>query len=206
MGISIEAYSNKLERAIGKRDHIKSQVDSMNKNLVTLNERKENIEKAQVFLQDIAQKTQEQLRYHIEDIVQLCLDIVFPDKYKFNMIFEVKRGKTEAKLVFMDDGEEVDPMEASGGGVVDVAALALRIAAWSLSKTDNVIVFDEPFRFISNDKQALAASVLKELSKTLNLQFIIVTHRPEIIDVADAVFNVKLVKENNWDVSEVTRL
>ena len=203
---NIYDISTKLERVIGKRDHIKSQLNSMQSNIIKLNERKENIEKAQVFLQDIAQKTQEQLRYHIEDIVQLCLDIVFPDKYKFNMIFEVKRGKTEAKLIFMDDGEEVDPMDASGGGVVDIAALALRIAGWSLSKTDNVIVLDEPFRFISNDKQALAAEVLKELSKTLNLQFIIVTHRPEIVDIADSVFNVKLIKKDNWDVSEVSRL
>ena len=200
---NIHDIVSKLERVIGKKDYISSQLTQSQLNITALNTRKENLEKAQAFLQDIAQKTQEQLRYHIEDIVQLCLDIVFPDKYKFNMIFEVKRGKTEARLVFLDDGEEVEPMEASGGGVVDIAALALRIAGWSLSKTENVIVLDEPFRFISNDKQALAAEVLKELSKTLNLQFIIVTHRPEIVDVADNVFNVKLVKEDNWDISEV---
>ena len=85
------------------------------------------IEESQVFLQKVAQSTQENLKFQIEDIVNLALESVFPNEYQFQIIFNVSRGKTDAELVFMDErtGQTIDPMEASGGGVVDLTAFAL---------------------------------------------------------------------------------
>ena len=173
-------YQAKLHKAIGKKETLTEQQIANADKPKQLQRDSVAIDKAQAFIQIVAQQTQEQLRYHIEDIVQLCLDTCFPDEYQFKIIFEIKRGKTEARLCFVKDGHEINPMDASGGGVVDLAAFALRIAAWSLGKSDNTIVLDEPFRFLSKDLQPRAGEILQELSRKLGIQYIIVTHNPPI--------------------------
>lgn len=168
-----------------------------NKNKIKL------LEEAQVFLQKVAQSTQEKLKFQIEDIVNLALEAVFPNEYEFQILFNISRGKTEAELVFMDKrtGKQIDPTEASGGGVVDVVCFALRIACYALHQnTDNVIILDEPMKFVSKDLISRTGDILKILSEKLNLQIIMVTHIPEFIDIADRVFTVK---KNEDGISEI---
>lgn len=151
---------------------------------------------AQVFLQDVAQKTQSKLKLQIEDIVNLALETCFPNEYEFRIDFNVSRGKTEAELIFLSKltGNKIDPMNASGGGVVDLTSFALRIACYTLQyNINNVIVLDEPFRFISRDLQDKAGQILKSLSQKLGLQIIMVTHIPELVNVADKIFEVKKI-------------
>lgn len=154
------------------------------------------LEQAQVFLQRVAKETQEQLKMQIEDIVNLALETCFPGEYFFTVNFRIARNKTEAELLFLSQktGREIDPINASGGGVVDLAAFALRIACYALKHdTNNVIILDEPFRFISRDLQARAGDILRTLSKKMGLQIIMVSHIAEIIDAADRVFEVRKI-------------
>lgn len=162
------------------------------------------LEESQLLIQRVAQDTQSKLKFKVEDVVNTALDAVFPDEYSFSLDFELSRGKTEARLVFNSKktGREIDPMNASGGGVVDLTSFALRIACFALEQgTDNVIVLDEPFRFISRDLQSRAGEILKSLSRKMGIQFIIVTHIAEMIDVADKIFEVK---KNKSGISEIT--
>lgn len=174
------------------------QIDSdltINQNkLQVLNNRIKLLEQAQAFLQKIAQDTQSQLKFQIEDIVNLALETCFPNEYVFQLQFTIARGKTDAELVFLSQktGRPIDPMNASGGGVVDLTSFALRIASYALEQgIDNVIILDEPFRFISRDLQVRAGEILKTLSEKLGLQILMVTHIGEMIDIADKVFEVK---------------
>lgn len=171
-----------------------------------LNTRLKLIEQAQAFLQKVAQETQEHLKFQIEDIVNLALETCFPGEYNFQILFDISRGKTEAELVFLDQktGRQIDPMNASGGGVVDLTTFALRIACYALERgTDNVIILDEPFRFLSRDLQERAGEILRTLSERMNLQIIMVSHIGEIIDVADKVFEVK---KNDSGISRIKEL
>jgi DNA repair exonuclease SbcCD ATPase subunit len=174
----------------GELKRIKNDFDSLDNEIEGNTESLHNLEKAQIFLQNVAKETQEQLKFHINDIVNLALSTCFPNEYEFSVDFQIKRGKTEASLSFIKNGNVVDPMEASGGGVVDLASFALRVSAWSISKTRNTIILDEPFRFLSKDLIPYAGEILKKLSKHLKLQIIMVTHIKEIIDTSDKVFEV----------------
>ena len=139
-------------------------------------------------------QTQQTLQFHISDITSLALEAVFPDPYALQVEFIQRRNKTECDLYFVRDGEKVDPLSASGGGAVDVAAFALRIASWSMTKprTRNVIILDEPLRFLSANLQERASSMIKELSDKLGIQFIVVTHEPILANYADRTFNVSI--------------
>jgi len=195
---TINKYSDLLNKQIGKRELLQKEKNSYDNKIKLLESRIISIEKAQIFIQKVAKETQEKLRYHIEDIVQMALDACNLEEYEFRVKFEIKRGKTEADLIYLKDDQPVNPIDATGGGVVDITAFALRIAAWSLSKTDNLIIFDEPFKHISKNLRNQAGEILNKLSKKLNLQMIIVTHDEEIMNNSDKIFRVKLEKENGY--------
>lgn len=182
----------------GMKKQIENNLIQNKTTLDNLNNRIKLLEQAQAFLQKVAQDTQSQLKFQIEDIVNLALETCFPNEYEFQLQFNIARGKTDAELVFLSQktGRPIDPMNASGGGVVDLTAFALRIASYALEQgVDNVIILDEPFRFISRDLQARAGEILKSLSTKLGLQIIFVTHVPEFVDISDKVFEVKKDKD-----------
>ena len=201
--IDIDTMKRKFYQAQGMEHQIQCNLSVAKTNLDNLNKRIKLIEQAQSFLQKVAQDTQSQLKFQIEDIVNLALNTVFPDEYLFQVDFNISRGKTDAELVFINQktGGKIDPMNASGGGVIDIVAFALRISAYVLeSGTDNVIILDEPFRFVSKDLVERAGEILKVLSTKLGLQVILVTHIPELIDVADKTFKIK---KNQDGVSKI---
>jgi len=138
---------------------------------------------ANAIAQTVATIVQEKAHKKISSIVTKCLQTIFEEEaYEFSIIFEQKRGKTEAKLVFIRNGEEVDPMAGSGGGAVDIAAFALRISCLMVSRPPlrRAVILDEPFKFLSKTYRGRVASMLNLLSSELGIQFIMVTHIPEL--------------------------
>jgi DNA repair ATPase RecN len=148
------------------------------------------LELAQALIQQTAQETQERLKFHIQELVSGAINAVFPGAYEFRCDFLVKRGSTEGDIYLLKDGERIDPMDSTGGGVVDIVAFALRLVAWSIGKSDNVIILDEPFKFLSVGLRPLAGELLRTLSGRLGIQLIYVTHDPELVGVADRIFEV----------------
>lgn len=186
-------YRNQISEARGRRATIVEDLEATKDELQEIKEQGVALERGQVLIQKVAQETQEQLRYHIEDIVQLAIETCFPDRYLFRVAFEIKRGKTEARLFLFDEGgNEISPMDGCGGGVVDITSFALRIAGWTLGRTANTIALDEPFRFLSAGLRPRAAAIVRQLSHRLGLQFIIVTHVDEQIVESDRVFHISL--------------
>ena len=149
----------------------------------------------------VALKTQEQIQFHIGDLTSMALEAVFDDPYELVVEFVKRRNKTECDLYFARDGNKIDPLSASGGGAVDVAAFALRIASWSMTRphTRNVIILDEPFKHLKGHEANLRVlEMAREVSKKLNLQIIMVSDeripKEDIIDNADKVFETKIRK------------
>lgn len=133
---------------------------------------------AREILQAVAQTVQQTAHKKIASVVTRCLEAVFPDHYEFKIHFERKRGKTEARLVFVKGESEIDPLDAAGGGVVDVAAFALRVASLMLSQPPlrRVLVLDEPFAHCKPPEKIgpLICSLITTLSHDLGIQFIII--------------------------------
>jgi DNA repair exonuclease SbcCD ATPase subunit len=201
--LEVKMYSDKMQKLKARRAIMADRVEELWHKEEILAKLLHATEEAQVFIQQVAKDTQEKLRFHLEDIVNLAMDVVFPGEYDFRIIFEIKRGKTEARLCFIRNGVEIDPLSSSGGGVSDVCSFALRIAVWSLGETVPVMIFDEPFRNLSKDLQSKASEMLKQLSQRLKIQMIMSTHEDSMVDVADRLFKVKLVRDGDYRKSIV---
>jgi len=158
----------------------------------TTEEAFQDADEAQQIVQAVAETIQEEAHDRIAGVVTRCLAAVFEEPYEFKIQFERIRGRTEARLQFVRDGMAINPIDSSGGGVVDVAAFALRVSCLMLARpaVRRVIILDEPFRFVSADRRGLVRAMLEGLSADLKIQMIIVTHMPEIqcgtiIDLGD---------------------
>lgn len=158
-----------------------SQVKIESKNLDLLKMNATDIEEAQKYMQEVAQHLQQTAHKKIASVVTRCLSSVFDDPYEFRIDFEQKRGKTEAKLLFVRDGIAVDPLNASGGGVVDVASFALRVACLILSTPPKrkFLVLDEPFKFLNAVYRGRVRAMLETLSEEMKIQFLMITHIAE---------------------------
>lgn len=143
-----------------------------------------HIEEAQSITQIVSQIIQQQAHDKIGRVVTACLQSVFYDEdYGFKIRFDRKRNKTEAKLIITNGGKEIeDPMEEDSGGVVDVAAFVLQLSCLMLSKPPvrRLIGLDEPFKFVSPEYRDNVRSMLEQLERDFNIQFIMVTHMDEL--------------------------
>ena len=137
-------------------------------------------EEAQRILQTVAATVQQEAHSRIAGVVSRCLEYVFEDPYEFRIEFEEKRGRTEANLVFVRNGNVLDPLQASGGGAIDVASFALRLACLVLSRPAlrRLLVLDEPFKNLSAAYRPKISSLLGALSAEMGVQILMVTHDP----------------------------
>jgi len=161
---------------------VRDKIREERQTLRDVEERSNAVEEAQELAQQVAAQLQHQAHSRIADIVSKCLEAVFEEPYTFRIHFERKRGRTEAKLVFERDGLEVDPLSASGGGVVDIAAFALRLSCLLLSRPPlrRLLVLDEPFRFVSVDLRHRVRALLETLAADMGVQIVMVTHDPQL--------------------------
>ena len=200
----IKNLRNKLEQSKGAKAQLETSLTNLQTQLKEKGRSLRQHEQAKEIIRTVGQKTQEQIQFHIEDIVSMALDAVFDNPYKFSVDFVQRRNRTECDLYFVRDGNKVDPLTASGVGAVDVAAFALRIASWSMQTphSRNTIILDEPFRFLSKNYQEQASLMLKEISQKLGIQMIIISHEETLTENVDAIFQVSIKK----GISNVKRI
>lgn len=130
-------------------------------------------------LQTCAEACQRLATSQIAGVVTRCLQAVFGDEaYSFSIQFEQKRSRTEALLGFQRGGKEFSPLSSSGGGTIDVASFALRLAALLLNKPPlrRLLVLDEPWRCLSVDYRPKMKSLLETLARETKVQIVFVTH------------------------------
>lgn len=196
MSNEIQQLRNRLEQSKGQKAQVEKSLSNLKKLIIVSKRALRKHEQAREIMREVGLKTQQQLQFHIGDITSLALEAVFNEPYNLAVEFVQRRNKTECDLYFVRNEERLDPLSATGGGTIDVAAFALRIASWSMARprTRNTIILDEPLRFLSEEYREKASQMIKEISEKLGLQFIIITHEPTLASAADKVFEVKIKK------------
>jgi DNA repair exonuclease SbcCD ATPase subunit len=177
------ALRKKINEYQGQKNYLKSKLTGLKTDLFAQQKEIEIIEKARIIIQKVALLTQKEIEIKLSHIVTLAIEAIFQEKrYEFKIEFIEKRGKTEVEfwLIEKESGERITPFDV-GGGIVDIVTFALRVAIWSLSGARNVLIFDEPFRFLSQDLHENAAKFIEKVSQELGLQIIMVTHSPYLV-------------------------
>lgn len=191
---SLTNFREKLNEKLVEYKAAKSMLETEKKALLKADEALDQALEAQNVVQHVAQAVQQKVNKRIASVVTRCLEAVFEEPYEFNIKFERKRGKTEAVLQFLRDGLVLsNPMDESGGGAIDVAALASRLASLVLTepKKRRVLLLDEPFakvRGIENRRRM--KHLIESLARDFECQFVINVDEqayPEFTDVGKVI-------------------
>lgn len=191
----IASIKETLIRKQGKKALLQKNKEDAEKELKRAEKYYDSALKARSIIQIVAENTQKNIEYHVSNLVTMAMSSVFPDPYTFSLKFVQRRNKTEADLVFSKrDNDTDDILNAGGGGVADVASFALKVSLWSIKRTRPVFLLDESFKFLHNPTyQEKASEMIKEVSRKLNLQVIIVSDQQNILKDADKVIEIENV-------------
>lgn len=174
----------KLNKLLSEHALLTRQVEEEKKLLTEAESHVIHVQEAQQILQGLAEGIQNLANTKIAEIVTRCLQAIFGDEYEFRIRFEKKRNRTEATLYLSNSlGQEIDPISSVGGGIIDVLSFAIRLACLTLTRPQRhkLLILDEPFRFVSKTYRPAIRELLKQLSRELDVQIVMVTHSEEFM-------------------------
>ncbi len=189
----MKPYRGLITELLIKRKLLEDEVVDLQEKTGQLESLLTDQEEAGELIKAATSRTQAQFQISVSSIVTFALASVFDKPYTFTTTFVPRRNNVECDLRFNRKGHAIRPLSGGGFGAADIASLALRLAFRNLTSTRPVMIFDEMFRNLSRDHHVLAVKVVRELVDQLGLQLILITHIPEIMDISDKNFHVKLV-------------
>lgn len=177
--MDIAAVGNEIRRLQTRHDQAVLSAEKERKVLDEVVQNVDALEEARTVVQCVAEELQKRAHDRIARVVTRCLAAVFDEPYEFRIVFERKRGKTEAKLQFERDGQTYDdPLNEVGGGVLDVAALALRLSCLLVSRPParKTLILDEPWSNVrGEDNRRRTRRLLEVLADEFSVQWIVNT-------------------------------
>jgi DNA repair exonuclease SbcCD ATPase subunit len=165
-------------------DEVESSLRREEKNLKQSKKKLKDTKTAHKIVQVTIQSIQEKVHHQIAGTVTKCLQAVFEDDYSFHIDFEQKRGRTEATISLQKGSNKIpNPLRSDSGGVIDVAAFALRLTSLLMHQPPlrKTLILDEPFKFVSAEYRENVRQLLEQLTEEFQIQIIMVTHIPELV-------------------------
>lgn len=196
--MTVRELRQKVEYRKGQRDQLRRTADELEQKSVHTRRHGIRLELALEIAKQVGLLTQKQLEFHLSEQVSMAMDAVFDDPYRMKVNFLERRDRTEVEFLFCRRDMEFPAIGNAGGGAIDVACLALRVAYLSMRQDKKVrplLLLDEPFSQLKGEDANLRAlAVLREISKSLGIQIIMISDervaREDIVGNADNVFCV----------------
>lgn len=193
-----EELSLKFAMKKNMKKQILKKLDDKNQELTKINEMMDVLEQVRILFRRVSEYAREQIKQQIEMLVTHCLQFVFGPNLEFKIELSEMRGKADAEFyvisVFNDMKVKTKPQDARGGGIVDVIALALRIAVLQSTSSygNGPLILDEPAKHVSSEFIANVAQFLKQISEVFHRQIIMITHNQYLSEIADLSYRVEL--------------
>lgn len=197
----IRDYENFLMKEKGRYERIREDFEQNNMVLTKLNLDGEILEKVNELFKKTSEFARNQAKRQIESLVTKCLQFVFENDIEFFIELEELRGKANAEFYVItrsaDMEIKVKPELSKGGGVVDIVALALRIAFLETTKPkiQGPLILDEPAKHVSDEYIYNIAEFLKQNSIFFNRQIIMVTHNDFLSSIGTKSYRVDIKQD-----------
>lgn len=207
VGARLQAHNNQYQRLEGEYLTLTRDEQEITSRIKYLEDDVLYISKAQLLLQNASIEARDKGREQIQAVVTHALQFVFGPEVSFEVELYETSGRPQAEFYMVTDvaGEPIrtKPLEANGGGVVDIIALALRIAVLQIHDSPVIagpIILDEPGKHVSAEYIDKMASLLQEMSTYFGRQIIMVTHQDYLAQIADR--SVKVAKVGRYSMIE----
>ena len=192
---NLNELNTKVGSLQGQSSLLTEQCTTSEQKLVTLEHNREVYKKGVELLTIVEKSTKDVIKKGFEEIVTYALQYILSnDKYSLNLEFGRRGnlGEVDFNLKTPDCKEPHDPLISSGGGVLDILSLALRVSLLELTKPkiEGFLALDEPFKHLSENHLESARSFLKAINRRINRQIIVVTHKKELVINTDKAIKI----------------
>jgi len=205
--MNLQKYKNFLSRQLAKQELLEAGIDTLTARVSVQTQTLADTETALNAMNMVGVLVQKELKGVIEELVTKALQYVYGETHSFEIESKITRNQPEMYFYLVIDGERYSPRdEEVCGGQADVVSFALRVILWAMQqeRTRPTLVFDEPFKFLGNGKEAEAVGgMLLYLSEMMGLQFIIITHNTRVVLDGMNRYDVQM---NSKKISELSRV
>ena len=191
----IERIKTAVQKKAGERDLLKKQLEDFRTDLAGVEAKTDTYQKVIILLQKTSDYARSQMKQTIEYIVTNALQVVFAQDIRFEVELGTRAGAPTAEFFVVDEtGLKYKPMDARGGGLVDVISTALRLSILELyqPKIEGPVILDEPGKMVSAEYANNFAYFLKEYCQRIGRQIIMITHNSALADIADKSIQVSI--------------
>jgi DNA repair exonuclease SbcCD ATPase subunit len=189
--MSLQEIRQRLAYIDGRRDSLIDLCTRTELKLEHLSGAADDLDRILAVLRGLEVDYRERLQRRLSKVVSQAVSAVFDEDIKVLIENNTFRGVTSMAIMIEQDGLKTDIFSAKGGTLVDIVAFALRVLMVIWSGLHRVVVLDEPFAHVNGEEYRLrAADLLRELHRQLGVQFIVVAHELEMIDVADVAYEI----------------
>jgi hypothetical protein len=148
-------------------------------------------------LKRLMREAQQGFKDKVDDVVTMAVKSLFDEDFSFDLEIKTGGASLQCRPVIWEHieghAEEYNPADEMGGSIMDPIGLALRVA---LQQTDpeptrSTFWLDEPMKNVGKGELLLrAGQLVAEISHGLKVQIIIITHEPELAEIADRAWRV----------------
>lgn len=186
--------------ALQRFDHLwmsrhaaKIALEESEKEVTRIQELSKTAEEVRMFFTLLADQQRKELEQKVEALVDYGVQAVFGPTYRFKVTSELRGKSVRTEFWLVENGLQLPLLDATGGGIGDVVSFLLRVVILCLARPSQrrVLVLDEPFKFVSASHFTTLSTLLRELSESLDLQLLMVTHKPELLEAATTVVRVR---------------
>jgi DNA repair ATPase RecN len=193
--MDLTRYKKSHAEISAKKQLLEAKVKTLGETITSLENQSVCILRAQEIMNIVSSLAQEECKGAIEELVTFALKSVYGDDYSFEIENKIFRNQPETFMYVVINGTRYlvkDVDDHFGGGVADVISFFLRVIAWAIQeeKTDNVLILDEPLKNLDPERLRLCGDSIREIAKSLGLQFIIINRLPQLAEIADVSFIV----------------
>ena len=178
---------------MGRVSELKSGLRNNERDLEQLQRELAYTKEARDVLLVAAQVAQRTAKQKVEALVTAAIRSVYDRSFSFKLKFKQQRNKSTVEPVVIEGDTEYNAKEDLGGGMIDIISFALRLVIWSMRthRTRQTMILDEPMKFVGKGELLeRGAQFIKNVSQRLGVQFIILTHEPQLAEIADKAWKV----------------
>ena len=196
LGNKIASVEQRLQYLEGQKETLTTQLADNNLRLKEIITEEDTFLKASSLLQSVSEKTRDLSVNKIESIITSALQEIMDNVHlQFVISFENKRNAVAVEFKIRDTqlGTDLDIVHSEAGGIKNVVSTILRLIIIDLHhpKIEGPIVLDEVGANISVEYQERFGKFLKDYSKMMGRQIILVSHHDKVKEHADKLIRLR---------------
>ena len=187
----INQLKNIIDRNTFLKDSLEEKKEKIQEDISTINNEASSLTELKDFLMTVSANYRDQLCNLFTSLVTEALTSIFEKDIRFNIRLYSYRNEPAIDISVIEDNLEVDPQKSCGGGLNDVISFVIKIIFIYLKRSSKIIILDEPLKFLSRDYIEQSSNFIHEISKRMNIQIILVSHKPDLEISCDKLITIE---------------